>query len=168
MRMHYCCLIADYHNPDHASAIRSLMQHYARDPMGGGKALAETTLEQLPQRLAQVAGAFTILCYQQKEVVGLINVLQGFSTFQCKPLLNLHDVVVLESHRRCGVSQLMLQQVEAVAMERDCCKITLEVLEGNTAAAAAAAYRHFGFAPYQLDPTMGSALFFEKQLITQK
>ena len=31
--------------------------------------------------------------------VGLVNCIEGFSTFACRPLVNVHDVVVRESHR---------------------------------------------------------------------
>ncbi len=37
----------------------------------------------------------------------------------------------------------MLQKVREIARQRGCCKITLEVLEGNDVAQAA--YRKFGF-----------------------
>jgi ribosomal protein S18 acetylase RimI-like enzyme len=56
----------------------------------------------------------------------------------------------------------MLQKVEQVANKRGCCKITLEVLEGNTVAKNA--YLKFGFAGYALDPEMGNAMFWEKAL----
>ncbi len=158
--MSYRCLIADYSNSEHAGAVRTLMQCYAEDPMGGGEALDRTVLSLLIPQLQQIEGAFSVLCYHYQQPVGLINVFQGFSTFKCKPLLNVHDVVVLTEYRGQGISQKMLQQVEQVAVERGCCKVTLEVLEGNLAARRA--YLRFGFVPYQLDPEMGSALFFEK------
>ena len=52
--------------------------------------------------------------------------------------------------------------VERLARERGCCKVTLEVLEGNTSAQAA--YRRAGFEGYQLDPLMGRAMFWQKWL----
>jgi len=51
---------------------------------------------------------------------------------------------------------------EKIARESGCCKITLEVLEGNHVARAA--YSAFGFKGYELDPKMGKALFLEKKL----
>ena len=60
------------------------------------------------------------------------------------------------------VGQALLAAAEAHAREHHHCKLTLEVLEGN--AGAAATYRAFGFRPYELDPAMGRALFFEKKL----
>jgi hypothetical protein len=43
-----------------------------------------------------------------------------------------------------------------------CCKLTLEVLSGNTTAQTS--YQRFGFAQYQLDPAAGQALFMQKWL----
>ena len=58
--------------------------------------------------------------------------------------------------------ELMLDKVELIAKERACCKITLEVLEGNEPAKSA--YIKFGFAGFELDPKMGKALFWQKDL----
>jgi ribosomal protein S18 acetylase RimI-like enzyme len=52
--------------------------------------------------------------------------------------------------------------VEELAGRLGCCKLTLEVLEGNSIAQAA--YRSLGFDAYQLDPSLGKALFWEKKL----
>jgi len=56
----------------------------------------------------------------------------------------------------------MIQQVEAIAIEHGCCKLTLEVLEGNVVAKAA--YKKLGFGGYELDPKMGQAVFWQKTL----
>lgn len=66
--------------------------------------------------------------------------------------------------RGLGVSQLMLAKVEEQAKKRGCCKITLEVLEGNEIARNS--YMKFGFDGYELDPEMGKALFWQKTLYT--
>jgi ribosomal protein S18 acetylase RimI-like enzyme len=56
----------------------------------------------------------------------------------------------------------MLARAEAIARERGCCKMTLEVLEGNRTAQAL--YKSLGFAGYELDPEMGKAMFWQKLL----
>ena len=48
-------------------------------------------------------------------------------------------------------------------IKKNCCKITLEVLEGNTIAKNA--YKKFGFMGYELDPKMGKAMLWEKSLV---
>ena len=103
-----------------------------------------------------------MLAYDGEQPVGLINCIEGFSTFACKPLVNVHDVVVLASHRGQRVTQRMLARVEAEARARGACKLTLEVLSGNPSALRA--YEREGFANYQLDPAFGSAMFLQKKL----
>ncbi|PKL74134.1 MAG: GNAT family N-acetyltransferase, partial [Candidatus Melainabacteria bacterium HGW-Melainabacteria-1] len=56
----------------------------------------------------------------------------------------------------------ILQKVEDIARRLGCCKMTLEVLEGN--AVAVNLYRSLGFRNYELDPAMGRAYFLEKKL----
>jgi len=104
----------------------------------------------------------SLLCYVDGKPAGLVNCFEGFSTFSCKKLLNIHDIAVLEEFRGLGLSQLLLAEVEAVARHRGCGKLTLEVLEGNEPAKAA--YKKFGFDAYQLDPALGQALFWQKPL----
>jgi len=69
---------------------------------------------------------------------------------------------VLESHRGQRIAPRMLAKVEELARERGACKLTLEVLSGNTRAMKA--YERQGFAGYQLDPSFGTATFMQKKL----
>ena len=153
---------ADYSNPVHAQAVRDVLNHYAKDPMGGGEALSAQVLEALPAELAKRAHAFSVLAFVDDVAAGLVNCFEGFSTFAGKPLVNVHDVSVVDTFRGLGLSHKMLAKVEDIARERGCCKITLEVLEGNPVAQGA--YRKFGFSDGQLDPAYGHMLFWNKYL----
>jgi ribosomal protein S18 acetylase RimI-like enzyme len=155
-------LQASYTNPVHAEAIGFLLNQYAQDVMGGGESLSMDTQQQLAIELAKRPHAFSVLAFVAGQPVGLVNCFEGFSTFQCRPLVNIHDVVVIDGQRGLGISQKMLSKVEEIARQRGCCKLTLEVLEGNTVAQAA--YRKQGFAGYELDPAMGKAMFWQKSL----
>ena len=155
-------LQASYSNPVHAEALGLLLNHYAQDPMGGGHALSADLLQQLPAELAKRPHAFSVLAFVGGEPAGLVNCFEGFSTFACRPLVNVHDVVVKEAFRGLGLSQKMLQKVEEIARQRGCCKITLEVLEGNPVAQAS--YRKFGFDDSVFDPAHGRMLFWSKVL----
>ena len=155
-------LQASYSSSVHAEAIGLLLNHYAQDPMGGGHALSADLLQQLPAELAKRPHAFSVLAFVGGEPAGLVNCFEGFSTFACRPLVNVHDVVVKESFRGLGLSQKMLQKVEEIARQRGCCKITLEVLEGNPVAQAS--YRKFGFDDSIFDPAHGRMLFWSKAL----
>ena len=155
-------ITADYTNPQHSTELIKLLDAYARDPMGGGEPLTEHAKKHLTKELAKRPTAMTVLCYVDSKPAGLTNCFETFSTFKCAPILNIHDVVVLPQYRGHGLSQKMLSKVETIARELGCCKLTLEVLEGNTVARQA--YSKFGFTGYTLVPSMGSALFWEKLL----
>ena len=148
--------------PAHAAAFVALLDHYARDPMGGGEGLADQVKQALPARLAEHPGFVSFLAFAGDTPVGLINCFEGFSTFAARPLLNVHDIAVHAGHRGQGVGQTLLAAAETAARARGCCKLTLEVLSNNHPALAA--YARAGFAPYQLDPAAGQALFLQKWL----
>ena len=112
--------------------------------------------------LASRPQAFSVLAFDGEAAVGLVNCIEGFSTFKCLPLVNVHDVAVLASHRGRGIAEAMLVEVERLARERGACKLTLEVLSGN--APAMRLYQRVGFEGYQLDPAMGTAQFLQKWL----
>ena len=155
-------IIADYANPNHGNDIITLLDEYACDPMGGGNPLSEYTKHNLLDSLSAIPGAFSVLAYLESTPVGLANCFEGFSTFKCKPLINIHDIVVSGKYRGQGIGQALLEKIESIAGERGCCKITLEVLQGNQQAINA--YSKFGFSPYDLKSEFGHAMFFEKEL----
>jgi GNAT superfamily N-acetyltransferase len=155
-------VLADYRNPGHAAALVDLLDAYARDPAGGGTPLEAAVRTGLPAALAARPQAFSVLAYEGAQPVGLINCIEGFSTFACQPLVNVHDVVVLASHRGRRVAQQMFARVEQEARARGACKLTLEVLSGNEPALRS--YEREGFMNYQLDPAFGHAVFLQKKL----
>jgi GNAT superfamily N-acetyltransferase len=154
---------ADLSKQDHAEALIQLMSEYALDAMGGGQDLSEFVKNNLVTELSKRSSIHVIIAFADHIPAGLAICLEGFSTFACKPLLNIHDLIVSSPYRGQGLSKLILQRVEAIAFDLGCCKITLEVLEGNHAAKAA--YKSFGFSGYELNPKMGHALFWEKKLL---
>ena len=155
-------LQANYNDTHHAQAIMQLMDAYSRDPAGGAKPLSEFSRVNLVNELAARPQAFSILAFDGDTPVGLVNCFEGFSTFACKPLVNVHDVVVLASHRGQRIGEQMLALAEHIALQRGACKLTLEVLSGNRSAFRL--YERIGFESYQLDPEMGSAQFLQKWL----
>ena len=160
--MNVAIIEANYQNKNHEHDIRFLLDAYASDPMGGGKPLDKSVKENVVKELAKRSFAFTLLAYVDKQPAGLANCFEGFSTFSCKPLINIHDFAVVKEHRGKGISQMLLAEIEQIAKERGCCKITLEVLSNNQAAKGA--YRKYGFTSYELDPSAGTALFWQKPI----
>ncbi|WP_296508631.1 GNAT family N-acetyltransferase [Rhodoferax sp.] len=156
---------ADYANPVHAAALVALLDAYASDPMGGGEPLSDFAKTNLVPSLAARPQAYSVLAFASADdsvPVGLVNCIEGFSTFKCQPLVNVHDVAVLAGYRGQRIGEQMLALAEAIARERGACKLTLEVLSGNTGAEKL--YRRVGFAYYELDPAMGQAGFMQKWL----
>lgn len=152
----------DLNDPRHVDAFLALLDHYARDPMGGGDGLSHDAQGRLVDALKEVPGFHGALAWVDGVAVGLIDCFAGFSTFAAMPLLNVHDLVVRSEHRGRGIGQTLLAWAEARARALGCCKLTLEVLSSNTRAMAS--YRQAGFAPYVLDPAAGQALLMQKHV----
>ncbi|OYT91487.1 MAG: GNAT family N-acetyltransferase [Burkholderiales bacterium PBB3] len=156
---------ADYANRTHAAALVALLHAYALDPMGGGEGLSDFAKTALVPALAARPQAFSVLAFAGADdgtPVGLVNCIEGFSTFACKPLVNVHDVAVLSGYRGQRIGERMLELVEVLARERGACKLTLEVLSGN--GGAVKLYERVGFGGYALGSTMGTANFMQKWL----
>jgi ribosomal protein S18 acetylase RimI-like enzyme len=160
MAVEIICL--DYLDLGQANDMVYLLNAYACDPMGGGKALSVEVQENIAREMAKLPHAFSVIAYVEGKPAGLVNCFEAFSTFMCKPLINIHDVIVLEAFRGIGLSHKMLEKVEEIAREKQCCKITLEVLSKNEIAKAS--YAKYGFKGYELDPKAGYALFWQKEL----
>ena len=152
----------DLKNEADSTAWLDLLDHYARDPMGGGSGLSDYARKHLVAELKNLSIFHGALAFDGDQAVGLINCFAGFSTFAAKPLLNIHDIVTRDDRRGQGIGQALLHWAEQRARQLGCCKLTLEVLSNNTRALAA--YERAGFAPYVLDPAAGHALFLQKSL----
>ena len=156
----------NYADSVQAGHLVELLSYYALDTMGGGEDLSDFTKENLIARLSKLPHAFSLLAYHDNKPVGLMNCFDGFSTFACAPIVNIHDVVVLDQYRGKGVCRKMFDTVESIAKVKECCKLTLEVLPGNIPAKAA--YHVLGFTAYELNseqyPDLGCAEFWQKYL----
>jgi GNAT superfamily N-acetyltransferase len=153
---------ADLADAADAQCLVELLDHYARDPMGGGHGLEAAARERLVGELRRVPGFHAGLAFLDGQAVGLVHCFTGFSTFAARPLLNIHDIIVHRDRRGQGIGRALLDWAEALARSLGCCKLTLEVLTNNTVAIAA--YRKSGYAPYQLDPAAGQAVLLQKLL----
>ena len=155
-------LIADLSIQAHADAIVYLLNEYAKDDMGGGAELSGFVKQNLVSELEKRQGIYSVLAFVHEKPVGLAICIEGFSSFACMPLLNVHDMVVAPEYRGRGISKRLLAKAEEIARKLGCCKLTLEVLEGNKVAQAA--YRAYGFDGYELNPETGKALFWQKKI----
>ena len=155
-------ITVDFNDSEQGKDLVFLLNGYAQDPMGGGEPLSHYAQQNLAKTLANTAGAFSFIIYVDNKPAGLCNCFTGFSTFACKPLLNIHDLAVLPEYRGMGYGKDLLQAAKQKAEQLGCCKVTLEVLSNNKTAIAA--YENFGFKLYQLDEAAGTAQFMELKL----
>lgn len=153
---------ADLSDPTHAAHYLALMDHFALDPQAGGSPIPASARERLVPALRERSDVTILLAYAGSEPVGLATCIESFSTFAARALWNLHDMVVVATHRGRGIGAKLLDELERRARQRGYCKITLEVLSGNLRAQAV--YRRAGYAGYTLDPTHGAGLFWQKSL----
>lgn len=152
----------DFKSSEDRIAWLALLDMYALDPMGGGQGLTDEVKAKLLTDLANWPGGVHLLAWQDGRAVGLLNAFMGYSTFKAQPLMNVHDIAVQPDMRGKGVGQTLLAHLETVAQSHGCCKLTLEVLSGNTYARQV--YEKFGFEGYALEPTLGAACFMQKWL----
>jgi ribosomal protein S18 acetylase RimI-like enzyme len=133
---------ADYNDAAQCSDIAFLTNAYAMDEMGGAEPLPETVLNRMIEGLRDTPGAFTLLAYIEDQPVGIANCFIGFSTFEAKRLINIHDLAVIPEVRGKGIGTALLEAVQRKARTLKCCKLTLEVRDDNPAIDL---YERFGF-----------------------
>jgi GNAT superfamily N-acetyltransferase len=103
-----------------------------------------------------------LLAYVDGEAAGIATCFVGFSTFYARPLVNIHDLAILPAFRGHGVGRQLLEGVLDKAKKLGCCKVTLEVHEGNTRAKQI--YEAAGFAEGAAREPGGRWLFYSRPL----
>ena len=104
------CFEADLNDETIAKAVVDLLNGYACDFFGGNEPLGDYTKENLVSELKKLPNAHVFLARTMKshELVGLAICFEGFSTFACKPLINIHDFYVKAEFRRRGISSSLI------------------------------------------------------------
>ena len=137
---------ADLTNPEDCAGVVDVLNSYASDQIGGGQPLTREVRERLPVGLREHPTTLAFLAFVEGRPVGVAVCFLGFSTFQARPLLNIHDLAVVPDRRGQGIGRALLEAVEAEAIQRGCCKITLEVQDANRRARGL--YERYGFADF--------------------
>jgi ribosomal protein S18 acetylase RimI-like enzyme len=153
---------ADLARPDHQDAVRALIAAYANDPMGNGGPLPADVMERLIPGLQRHPTTLILLAYVGGDPAGIATCFVGFSTFYARPLVNIHDLAILPGFRGRGVGRQLLEGVLDKARKLGCCKVTLEVHEGNTRAKQI--YEAAGFAEGAAREPGGRWLFYSRPL----
>ncbi|MDR2533262.1 MAG: GNAT family N-acetyltransferase [Tannerellaceae bacterium] len=134
------CNFAD---PDHRSAVVSLINQYIADDMGGGDPLDETKAQRLLSGLESRPATILLLAKAGCEYAGMLTAFDNFSTFTARPMINIHDVFVDSRFRGYGIGRLLMESIIAEGRRRNCRRITLEVRVDNHSAQNL--YRSLGF-----------------------
>jgi ribosomal protein S18 acetylase RimI-like enzyme len=149
-------------DPAHAAAFLELMDAYARDPMEGGAPLPERARRELVPALSAHPAHYVFLAYDGPRAIGFSVCILGFSTFEARPLMNIHDIGVLKECRGRGVGRSLLERIELRARELNCCKLTLEVRLDNRPARGL--YTKFGFGLVEVGMPRVPMEFWQKLL----
>lgn len=143
--------------------IIDVLDCYAREPVGGQEPLPAEVRERLLTDLQTVDAAVIFAALDEDgRVVGVAVCFRGYSTFKARPLLNIHDVAVLQECRGRGVGTALLAAVERKARADGCCKLTLEVLDDNEGARRL--YDRLGFGDGGPGDRETKTLFMQKPL----
>jgi ribosomal protein S18 acetylase RimI-like enzyme len=153
---------ANLADPAHASAFMEMIDAYARDPMEGGMPLPERVRRELVPALRAHPAHYVFLAYDGARAIGFSVCILGFSTFEARPLMNIHDIGVLKEYRGRGIGRRLIERIERRARELDCCKLTLEVRLDNLPARGL--YRKLGFGQVQVGMPPVPMEFWQKML----
>jgi len=153
---------ANLDDPMHQETILKMVNEYSKDQMGDGKPLSDEARERLLPGLRQHPTTLVLLAYKDEDPIGIAVCFRGFSTFAARPLMNIHDLSVLQGHRGEGIGQRLLQAVEEKARQMGCCKLTLEVQEKNLRARNV--YESAGFSVSAQTKETGNCFFLSKRI----
>ena len=148
----------DFFLASHVKAIIDLINDYILDDMGGGAPLCRERQQGLILGLQKHPGTHVFLARYKKEFVGLAVCFEGFSTFEAKKLLNIHDLIVMNEYRGRGIGKKILEATEDYARANSFCRLTLEVREDNKKAQKLYLERGIG-------PKEAPMLFWIKELM---
>jgi GNAT superfamily N-acetyltransferase len=151
----------DFSKVDHCDGVVAVLDSYATDPRGGGEPLGADVRTRLIPGLRSHPTALAFLALHDTQAVGVAVCFLGFSTFQARSLVNIHDLAVVPGHRGKGIGRKLLASVEAYAASEGCCKLTLEVQDANRPARGL--YESFGFSDFVIGEFAGTR-FLSKSL----
>ena len=155
--------IADLASGKDQAFVLDLLDHYASDPLALGSPLPADVRQRLIDGLRQFPTTRIFLAQRnESQAVGLATCFIGFSTFRALPLINIHDLVVHQSHRGFGVGSCLIDSIVEYSREHGLCAVTLEVRYDNPARRL---YEKKGFEILQ-DPVQPATMLFGKLILS--
>jgi len=127
-------ILGDIENKIHTEQMLMILNSYMLDSMGIGQPLSQDLKENILHGLKDHPGYLFFLAYSGRNCVGMANCFIGFSTFQGRNLLNIHDIAIDPMYRGKGVGDALLGWIIEYAKRRSFCRINLEVRTDNIVA----------------------------------
>lgn len=119
---------------EHEQAFIKLMNAYMKHPMGKSASITADLANEIIRGLIEHPTYIGVMVKKDYQYVGLANCFKNYSTFNAKPLINIHDFIVLTENRKSGVGQFLLNGVWNIGKQLGCCRVNLEVRYDNDAA----------------------------------
>lgn len=116
---------------NHCNNLLLLLDDYMRDEIGTGKPMPAGLGPRLINGLRNHAGYIGFFVCIGNDFAALANCNLNFSTWQAKPLINIHDFIVSSSFRNRGIGMYLLKEIEQYALQKGYCRINLEVRIDN-------------------------------------
>ena len=133
----------DFNSDFHCNKVLELIDHYMSDPMGNSPLLNNKEKIILLEGLKNHSFSFILFVSVEEVIVGMVTCFINFSTFKARHYLNIHDIIILKDYRGKGLGRKLLEKCISISMDRNYCKITLEVREDNYNAKQL--YKNLGF-----------------------
>jgi ribosomal protein S18 acetylase RimI-like enzyme len=129
--MDYKFVPIDLTDPVHRHELIRLLDSYMQDDMGNGAPMPGELAPKILEGLQNYPGYLGFFAVVDGQFAALANCNKNFSTFQAKPLINIHDFVVRPDFRGKGVGKFLLDSMAEFAKEHGFCRINLEVRHDN-------------------------------------
>ena len=94
---------------EHQEAVLAMVDAYSRDAMGNGKPLDQDVRTRLIPGLRRHPTTLIFLAFDGVQPIGAAVCFIGFSSFAAKPIINIHDFVVLPTSRGKGIGRRLLE-----------------------------------------------------------
>jgi ribosomal protein S18 acetylase RimI-like enzyme len=147
----------DLTNASHCDHLVKLLNVYMEDEMAVGEPMPGHLAPTLIKRLKKHSGYRGFFALVEDQYVALANCILNVDTCDKKPVLNIHDFIVLPEFRERGIGLLLIDKISDYAASRECTKITLDVRGDNIKAQNL--YKKAGFSKVD-----SPGLFWEKKL----
>lgn len=132
--MTYTFVPIDLSDPVHRRELIRLLDTYMQDEMGNGSPMPKELAPKILEGLRNYPGYLGFFAVVDGQFAALANCNKNYSTFQAKPLINIHDFVVHPDFRGKGVGRFLLDALAAFAKKQGYCRINLEVRHDNASA----------------------------------